>query len=77
MVEAQGGVCAICKQPPREGQSLAVDHCHDSGRVRAVLCQGCNRWLGIYQKFRQGVPRYEDFLGKYGDGNPLLGYDTA
>lgn len=76
MMEMQGGVCVICKRPPREGRLLVVDHCHTSGRVRAALCHGCNRWLGIYEKFRQGVVEYDEFLAKYGNGNPLLGYDS-
>jgi len=42
MVEAQGGVCLLCKHPQKDGRRLAVDHCHDSGRVRGLLCNACN-----------------------------------
>lgn len=44
----QGGVCAICSRPEsdvgRGGKikPLAVDHCHESGMVRGLLCHGCN-----------------------------------
>lgn len=51
--EAQGNVCAICKRPetvrdPRTDtlRSLAVDHCHSTGRVRALLCSLCNTAIG-------------------------------
>ncbi len=37
----QGGVCAVCKRPP-EGQNLAVDHCHTTGKIRGLLCKPCN-----------------------------------
>ena len=77
ILEAQGHVCAICKRPPRGKLPLFVDHCHETGRVRAALCGGCNRWLGIYERFRKGVDHYDEFLIKYGNGNPLLGYDDA
>jgi hypothetical protein len=44
MVEAQGGVCAICKSPCTK--RLAVDHCHTNGHVRGLLCWRCNTTLG-------------------------------
>lgn len=50
----QGGRCAICNQ--HEGReirgrllSLAVDHCHKSGKVRGLLCMDCNRGLGLFR----------------------------
>lgn len=50
MFEAQNGVCAICRQPEREGKDgprlLAVDHCHATGKVRGLLCFNCNAALG-------------------------------
>lgn len=54
MLDAQGGTCAICKQqePGAHGRtgkqfSLSVDHCHQTGRVRGLLCQRCNRAVGL------------------------------
>lgn len=41
LLEAQGGVCAICKQPPRRNY-LSVDHDHSTGRIRGLLCVRCN-----------------------------------
>lgn len=54
MVEDQNGVCAICHQPERarwnDGRlkSLAVDHDHDTGQIRGLLCSGCNVGLGCF-----------------------------
>jgi hypothetical protein len=45
---AQGGVCGICKQPPSE-RYLAVDHDHETGEVRGLLCIGCNVALGLFE----------------------------
>lgn len=47
--EAQGGVCAICRDPKRPGRkSLCVDHCHRTGRVRGLLCHQCNKAIGLF-----------------------------
>lgn len=72
MLEDQGGGCAVCGQPPTGKRPLAVDHCHQTGRVRALLCAACNIKLGAYETFRRQA---EEFLKKYGRGNPLLNYE--
>jgi hypothetical protein len=45
MLEAQGGLCAICKSAP----AAHVDHDHDTGAVRALLCFNCNGGLGQFK----------------------------
>jgi hypothetical protein len=42
---AQGGVCGICHGKP-DGRRFHVDHDHESGAVRGILCNGCNAGLG-------------------------------
>ena len=46
LLEKQDGKCAICKRPPKEGKILCVDHCHGTGKVRGLLCHGCNTAIG-------------------------------
>ena len=50
LLESQGGVCAIC-QCPEEGfkKYLSVDHNHETGKIRGLLCNGCNRAIGFTQ----------------------------
>ena len=48
MHAAQGGLCAICRRTCRSGRALAVDHCHETGRVRGLLCASCNGGLGLF-----------------------------
>jgi hypothetical protein len=47
-LQAQGGGCAICGEPPGE-IALHVDHCHETGRVRGLLCFSCNAGLGQFR----------------------------
>jgi len=56
MLDNQGGTCAICKRQEwsrasvtNKVKALAVDHCHDSGNVRGLLCRACNLALGYFE----------------------------
>jgi hypothetical protein len=41
----QGGVCAMCKTKSK--RPLCVDHCHETGMVRGILCNPCNLTIGL------------------------------
>jgi len=43
------GLCGICGSTEDSGLALAVDHCHDSGKVRGLLCNNCNNGLGRFK----------------------------
>lgn len=49
MLIDQDGKCAVCgtlHNPAEKKGRLYVDHCHSSGKVRALLCGSCNSMLG-------------------------------
>lgn len=48
MLVSQGGVCAICRQPPPSETSLHVDHDHETNEIRGLLCFRCNNALGDF-----------------------------
>jgi hypothetical protein len=48
MLAEQGGGCGICRKPPRDDISLHVDHDHETGRIRGLLCFTCNNALGDF-----------------------------
>lgn len=46
MLEHQKGLCKLCgKANESTKRSFAIDHCHTSGKVRGILCYGCNRLM--------------------------------
>ncbi|KQO05064.1 hypothetical protein ASF06_18645 [Agreia sp. Leaf244] len=47
--ESQAGRCAICGKEDSSESGLVVDHDHRTGRVRGLLCNGCNVGLGFLQ----------------------------
>ena len=50
MLLQQNNCCAICQKNQSElKQALNVDHCHTTGKVRGLLCENCNRGLGIFK----------------------------
>lgn len=54
LFDKQKGVCAICSKPETrictQGmvQSLSVDHDHETGLIRGLLCDRCNKAIGLF-----------------------------
>jgi len=67
MLKKQKGVCAICKLPERarEGQPLAIDHCHENGFIRALLCVRCNNGLGQFKDSPHLLKLAAKYLNKF------------
>lgn len=64
---SQGNVCAICGQPEtkiNQGSiaQLGVDHDHETGRIRGLLCQNCNLGLGHFKDSIQSLSNAIDYL---------------
>ncbi len=50
MLDRQERKCAICGMEQKGEKSLAVDHNHLTGKVRELLCAGCNFIVGVTEK---------------------------
>jgi hypothetical protein len=50
MLSSQGNKCAICaaKTPGGRTKMFFIDHCHDKGNIRGLLCMRCNTGLGLF-----------------------------
>lgn len=62
----QNGVCAICGEKQTVGDYLYVDHSHESGEVRGLLCHRCNFGLGHFKDNQDILLKAVEYLNKYG-----------
>lgn len=58
ILKAQGGVCPIC----REREPAHVDHDHDTGEIRGILCVSCNAGLGSFRDNQDWLRAALDYL---------------
>lgn len=62
----QDGCCAICKTPQTELKKLLfVDHCHNTGNVRGLLCNTCNGGIGLLKDSIEILKQAINYLEKY------------
>lgn len=58
----QGGKCYICQRATGASKKLAVDHDHETGYVRGLLCGNCNKLLGHARDDREFFKRAWTYL---------------
>lgn len=46
----QGNKCAICGDTHHHGKNWHTDHCHVTNKVRGILCNPCNTFIGQIEK---------------------------
>jgi hypothetical protein len=68
---AQGGRCAICGTDKLTGRwsVFAVDHCHITNKVRGLLCNECNRGMGLMKDDPARLLAAVDYLNKHREVN--------
>lgn len=73
--DGQDGRCAICGDeiffslPGRGNRHTAcIDHDHDTGLIRGLLCQGCNTGLGLFRDDLGIVESAFIYLKRHKDG---------
>jgi hypothetical protein len=74
MLENQNHCCKLCGESEkvraankeRTPRRLAVDHDHNTGKVRGLLCHQCNVVLGQYEKHKDLFPKFQEYLDSTG-----------
>lgn len=68
MLAEQEGDCIICGSYM---DKPFVDHCHSIGKVRGLLCSGCNTIVGFYEKIKNGSGLEQIVAGYLAGVTPL------
>jgi Recombination endonuclease VII len=65
----QNGKCAICKKEEslfdtryKKIKRLCVDHCHNTGKVRGLLCHNCNIGIGLFEDSKENMQNAVKYL---------------
>lgn len=80
MVIDQEGVCAICKSNTAGGRGLnsrlAVDHNHETGEVRGLLCGMCNQGIGMFKEDTEVMKKAIEYLTNYSTSSSSSGHSS-
>ncbi len=63
--ERQGGICPGCLNNLGFGRHVHIDHCHNTRRVRGLLCHWCNTGLGAFRENIAAFNRLSQYLLAY------------
>lgn len=71
-VKKQNNLCALCGRPEthihyktKKAQSLSVDHDHETGKNRDLLCGDCNRGIGLFEENIELLSKVIEYLKKH------------
>lgn len=76
-IAAQDNKCAICQKEETETRkdvlrALSVDHNHKTGQVRDLLCQSCNKLIGLANEDRDVLVSALRYLDKHSADAPVV-----
>jgi len=58
-IEQQQGICPICNRLLDMGKNTHVDHNHNTGKIRGILCSDCNHAIGL---LRDSIPAFKNAI---------------
>jgi len=67
ILEKQENTCAICgnHETTKRNRFLTVDHCHETNKIRGLLCNNCNRTLGLLGENIETLKKMIEYLIKH------------
>ena len=71
VLKDQNGLCGVCGRDHDyivKGRSFAVDHCHETGAIRGLLCTSCNQAIGKLGDTTEAIKSAVEYLTSKGTG---------
>lgn len=66
ILNLQGDCCGICKLPRKDyHKNMAVDHCHETGNIRGILCNNCNAGMGCLKDNPEILEKSIEYIKTY------------
>jgi hypothetical protein len=64
LLESQDNKCALCCKPftTLKQNDLHIDHCHETGKIRGLLCMQCNVGLGMLGDNEEGLTKAMKYI---------------
>lgn len=62
ILHSQNSCCALCEKPLLARKQMNIDHCHETGVVRGILCFTCNKALGMLGDSEAAIQRALDYI---------------
>jgi hypothetical protein len=63
LFEEQKGLCAICGSPENgKYKNLSIDHDHNTDQIRGLLCNNCNRGIGLLKDNPNNLRKAADYV---------------
>lgn len=63
LLDRAAGVCMICGDPPED--DFHLDHDHETGKVRGLLCHLCNKGLGQFKDDPERLIKAAEYLRRH------------
>lgn len=62
MIEDQGRKCYLCLDVFPDSRRTQLDHCHETGDIRGILCAKCNTRISYYEDNPELLLRYYEYV---------------
>lgn len=65
LLEVQANKCATCLREGADKNPLCIDHDHESGKVRGLLCRNCNLALGLLRDDQIAISNLLEYIKRH------------
>ena len=65
--QQQNNKCKLCQQLFKNDRDCVVDHCHNTGKIRGLLCNKCNKGIGLLNEDFNLILKASEYVKNKGE----------